>query len=126
MTPELQADDAERALEYFGFTGKVVVVPDDDPFAIGKQISYNVHRRAMEFAPKISGWLKQTLLSDKRIGGAGVHFVVDDGAGITMNTFAERVDLVRTIARLSSRSTGISPLLYLAVEYDAPRIPLRR
>lgn len=93
VPPEIEADDAERALEFFGFSELEVVVPESDPNYVGKALAYNVYRSAIEAVPKVTKWLKERLLSGK-VSGAGVHFIVDNNAGTTMNQFAESVDVL--------------------------------
>ena len=77
VTPTLDAADAERALEYFGFSGLAVTVPDSDPRALGKQVAYKVHCDSMKAASPILQWIKKTMLVGN-VGIAGVHLIVDD------------------------------------------------
>jgi len=92
VTPDLQADDSARALEYFGFTDVAVVVPTSDPYFVGKKLVYKDYCDAMKQAPEIVKWIKTTLLDSDKIGSAGVHFVVDDRRGVTTNQFGEACD----------------------------------
>eukprot|EP00320_Phaeocystis_rex_P000644 CAMPEP_0119078916 /NCGR_PEP_ID=MMETSP1178-20130426/103711_1 /TAXON_ID=33656 /ORGANISM="unid sp, Strain CCMP2000" /LENGTH=295 /DNA_ID=CAMNT_0007061397 /DNA_START=18 /DNA_END=905 /DNA_ORIENTATION=+ len=91
VTEGLECADCERALEYFGFSDRKVVVPDTDPRRIGKQIAYNQHREAMLNSPKIVAYVEKALLKPG-VGPAGVIFVVDDTSA-THNTFGDVIDL---------------------------------
>jgi len=104
VTPDIEPADAERALEYFGFPGNVLVVPKTDPNFICKQVAYNLHRETMKAAPKIVEMIKDKLLSDT--SGVGVHLIVDDGAGKHMNQFAETVDHAVTQYQLKHAGTN--------------------
>lgn len=77
VPPELEADDAERCLEYLGFKDCVVEIADDDPARLGKQVAYKIYRDAMKKAPTIVKGVEKVLLSG-RVGGGGLHLVVDD------------------------------------------------
>jgi len=98
VTPDIEPADAERALEYFGFAGLVLIVPKSDPNFICKQVAYNLHRMTMEAAPKIIELIQTNLLSDT--SGVGVHLIVDDGEGEHMNQFGDVVDHVLAQYRL--------------------------
>ena len=100
IPPELEADDAVRALEYFGFPGVNVVVPESDPYYIGKQLAYKAYVNAMKIAPSIVVWIKKELLSTT-VGSAGAHFIADDESGIHTNQFCESVDPLMAAYRVS-------------------------
>ena len=67
-------------MEYFGFSGLAVTVPDSDPRALGKQVAYKVHCDSMKAASPIVQLIKKTML-DGKVGIAGVHLIVDDHRG---------------------------------------------
>ena len=93
VTPTVMPEDAERALEYFGFSGCTVTVPESDPFYIGKMVAYRVHTESMAATPGIVPWIKTKSL-EGGMSDAGMHLIVDDRSGVTMDKFAEQMDLV--------------------------------
>ena len=93
VTPTVMPEDAERALEYFGFSGCTVTVPESDPFYIGKMVAYRVHTESMAATPGIVKWIKTKIL-EGGMSDAGMHLIVDDRSGVKMDKFAEQMDLV--------------------------------
>ena len=91
VPPELECDDAERALEFFGFPGCTITVSDDDPYCMGKRLAYKLYNDSMLAVPKLVKLVKDALI--KEMGGAGMHMIVDNTAP-RMNQFAEHIDLV--------------------------------
>lgn len=93
VTPTVMPEDAERALEYFGFSGCTVTVPESDPFYIGKMVAYRVHTESMAAAPGIVEWIKIKILKSD-MSDAGMHLIVDDSSSVKMDRFGDQMDLV--------------------------------
>lgn len=87
----IDAVDAERALDYWGFSGCVVKIPESDPAFMGKHLSYKIYRAAMDGVPKIVATVKSTLLS-QLAGVAGMHLIVDNKKGAHTNQFGDYLD----------------------------------
>jgi hypothetical protein len=92
ITPGIDPDDAERALEFFGFPDCKVVIPETDPKFMGKTLVFKHYREAMVGMPKIISSIKKTLLEQPT--SAGVHLIVDDKKGAHTNQFGENVDVL--------------------------------
>jgi hypothetical protein len=90
---EVDGDDAERALEYFGFPERVITIPDEDPACGGKRLAYQAHREAMGKTPDIVAFVKKTLFGGK-VGAAGAVFIVDDRAHVEHGPFGETLDVL--------------------------------
>ena len=58
---ELEADDAVRALEYFGFPSRDVVVSKSDPRYLGKKLAHKIFLEEMKISPTIVDWIEGTL-----------------------------------------------------------------
>ena len=93
VTPTVMPEDAERALEYFGFSGCTVTVPESDPFHIGKMVAYRVHTESMAAVPGIVLWIKTKIL-EGAMSDAGMHLIVDDSSSVKMDRFGDMMDLV--------------------------------
>ena len=127
VTPTVMPEDAERALEYFGFSGCTVTVPESDPFYIGKMVAYRVHTESMADVPGIVLWIKTKIL-EGAMSDAGMHLIVDDRSGGKMDKFAEQMDLVvqhyspsdlkpgTLVTRLGGVTVGKSGTCYLDCE----------
>ena len=71
VTPEVDAIDAERALEFFGFPAIELKVPEDDPMHVGKLKQYQMHRKSMKAAPEINAYIKVSARKDERLFACG-------------------------------------------------------
>ena len=91
-------------MEYFGFSGLAVTVPDSDPRALGKQIAYKVHCDSMKAASPIVQLIKKTML-DGNVGIAGVHLIVDDHRNIRTNQYGESEDALLDMYSVSPPGT---------------------
>jgi len=88
---ELEAEDCEQALDYFGFPSLKIEIDKTDAHCVAKMISYSHFRKAMDAAPKIVEWIKEELLTTA--SPSGMHFIADNGTP-KMNQFAQVVDVL--------------------------------